>query len=296
MVTNLTFALNQFMNTQELLNYQRVEKAIAFIRQHARQQPSLDEIAAHVHLSPFHFQRLFSDWAGISPKKFLQYTSLEYAKQRLRKQNNLFTTALDAGVSGTGRLHDLFVSMEGMTPGEFKQGGKGLSINYSFSDTLFGTVLCASTARGLCQLQFVENEETGLAVLKHEFPNAEFRVMKDSFQEKALSIFEKNWVNPGEIKLHLKATDFQVKVWQSLLQIPYGNLCSYGEIAESIGNARASRAVGTAVGSNPIACLIPCHRVIQANGNYGQYRWGSARKSILIAMEGLLTDEQSLND
>ncbi len=274
------------MNKQDTLNYYRIAEAINYIRAHVKEQPNLDEIAEKINLSPFHFQRLFTDWAGVSPKKFLQYLTVEYSKNLLKhKEMNLFDVADDLGLSGTGRLHDLFVSLEGMTPGEFKNGGEDLQINYSFEHTLFGEILVASTKKGVCKLAFSSGDEDVLEELRAAFPNAILKEQRDDFQKTALSIFSKNWSEPQRIKLHLKGTDFQLKVWQALLNIPVGQLTSYGAVAQTIGNQNASRAVGTAIGDNPVAYIIPCHRVVQATGNYGEYRWGSTRKKLLIGWE-----------
>ena len=274
------------MNEQQCINYSRIEEAINFIKENFKKQPDLDEVAAKINLSPFHFQRLFTDWAGVSPKKFLQYISVEYAKNMLKnKQVTLFDAAEETGLSGTGRLHDLFITIEGMTPGEFKNGGKYLTINYSFATSLFGNILVASTLKGICYLAFAEVEEIAFADLKHHFPNAFFIQKKDAFQQNALKIFDNDWSNLDQIKLHLKGTDFQIKVWESLLKIRMGQLATYGNIAQNINKPTASRAVGSAIGSNPVAFLIPCHRVIQAGGNYGGYMWGSTRKTAIIGWE-----------
>ena len=274
------------MNEQQCINYSRIEEAINFIKENFKKQPDLDEVAAKINLSPFHFQRLFSDWAGVSPKKFLQYISVEYAKNLLKnKQVTLFDAAEETGLSGTGRLHDLFITIEGMTPGEFKNGGKYLTINYSFATSLFGNILVASTLKGICYLAFAEVEEIAFTDLKQHFPNALFIQKKDVFQQNALQIFDNDWSNLDKIKLHLKGTDFQIKVWESLLKIRMGQLATYGNIAQNINKPTASRAVGSAIGSNPVAFLIPCHRVIQAGGNYGGYMWGSTRKTAIIGWE-----------
>lgn len=266
--------------------YQRIADAIDYIQGHFKEQPSLDQVAAEVNMSPFHFQRLFSDWAGISPKKFIQYLSLAYAKQLISNDHaTLLDTAYATGLSGTGRLHDLFVSIEGMTPGEFKNGGEQLNINYSFADSPFGKLIVASTTKGICHLFFEEDEEQALAGLKSRFPKATYHQVADQLQQNALFIFQKDWRQLNKIKLHLNGTPFQLKVWESLLTIPEGGLTTYGSLAEKINKPKASRAVGTAIGSNPVAFLIPCHRVIQASGHLGGYRWGTTRKSALIAWE-----------
>ncbi len=274
------------MSNQEQLNYDRIASAISYIREHFKEQPNLDEVARSVHLSAYHFQRMFSDWAGVSPKQFLQYISLQHAKKMLEEgRSSLFDTAYETGLSGTGRLHDLFVNIEGMTPGEYKQGGKNLLINYSFAESLFGAVLVASTAKGICHMAFFEGEEEALAALKQRFPAAQYRQMTDLIQQNALRIFSEDWNALDQVKLHLKGTDFQLKVWETLLKIPQGALSSYGEIAGAIGKPKASRAVGTAIGSNPVAYLIPCHRVIRGSGMIGNYMWGESRKTAIIGWE-----------
>lgn len=266
--------------------YRRIADAIDYIQRHYKEQPSLDQVAAAVNMSPFHFQRLFTNWAGISPKKFIQYLSLEHAKQLLKSEPlSLLDTAYATGLSGSGRLHDLFVSIEGMSPGEFKNGGEQLNINYSFADSPFGKLIVASTAKGICRLFFEEDETLAFAELKARFPNAAYHQIADQCQRNALCIFQKDWQQLSQIKLHLNGTPFQLKVWESLLTIPEGCLTTYGRLAETVNRPKASRAVGTAIGSNPVAFLIPCHRVIQASGHLGGYRWGTTRKSALIGWE-----------
>ncbi|TDX14041.1 bifunctional helix-turn-helix domain-containing protein/methylated-DNA--[protein]-cysteine S-methyltransferase [Flavobacterium sp. S87F.05.LMB.W.Kidney.N] len=275
------------MNTQETINYNRIAEAIDYIKANFKEQPNLDEVAEKVHLSPFHFQRLFSDWAGTSPKKFLQYTSLEHAKKLLKEnQATISETAYETGLSGTSRLHDLFVNIEGMTPAEYKNGGKNLAINYSFAESPFGNIIVASTQKGVCFMAFAEDETIGFVDLKNKFPNASFTRKLDLAQQNALFIFQKDWSKLSEIKLHLKGTDFQLKVWETLLKIPMGQLSTYGSIAQQIEKPNASRAVGTAIGSNPVAFLIPCHRVIQSSGIFGGYMWGNTRKTAIIGWEG----------
>jgi AraC family transcriptional regulator of adaptative response/methylated-DNA-[protein]-cysteine methyltransferase len=274
------------MKQQEQINYDRVAKAIDYIRDHFQSQPSLEEVADKIHLSPYHFQRLFTDWAGVSPKKFLQYISVEHAKEVLKDQRaTVYDAAFETGLSGTGRLHDLFVSIEGMTPGEFRNGGAELEINYSFAESPFGEMLVASTPKGICYMAFVEHEAAAFADLQSRFPNARFRQVTDLIQQNALYIFTQDWSRLPEIKLHLKGTEFQLKVWETLLQIPMGGLTTYKDIAGRIGNPQASRAVGSAVGENPVAFLIPCHRVIHSTGVIGQYHWGAGRKTAMIGWE-----------
>lgn len=281
------------MNTQENINYNRIADAIDYIKANFKEQPNLDEVAEKVHMSPFHFQRLFSDWAGTSPKKFLQYTSLEHAKKLLKEnQATISETAYETGLSGTSRLHDLFVNIEGMTPAEYKNGGKNLEINYSFAESPFGNIIVASTQKGVCFMAFAEDETIGFNDLKHKFPNAAFSRKLDLAQQNALFIFQNDWSKLSEIKLHLKGTDFQLKVWETLLKIPMGQLSTYGTIAQQIQKPNASRAVGTAIGNNPVAFLIPCHRVIQSSGVFGGYMWGNTRKTAIIGWEGAQVNPQ----
>ena len=267
-----------------MLDYQRIELAIRFIRENFQDQPDLDEIARQIHLSPFHFQRLFKDWAGVSPKKFLQFTSIEYAKQLLQEQKTLATVSFETGLSGTSRLHDLFIQIEGMTPGEYQHGGKNLHIYYSHAETVFGNILIASTEKGICHISFVQ-EVKDLSDLTARFPAAILEQKTDLHQQEALKMFRDDWSDLDKVKLHLKGTPFQIKVWNALLQIPMGSLKSYLEIANEIGEPKASRAVGTAIGNNPIAYIIPCHRVITSSGNLGGYHWGVDRKSAIIGWE-----------
>jgi len=274
------------MTAQENIDYNRIAVAIDYIRQNFQKQPNLDEVANKINLSPFHFQRLFTEWAGVSPKKFLQYTSVQYAKSMLKQTPaTLFDAAMATGLSGTGRLHDLFINIEGMTPGEFKNGGADLNIKYSFANTPFGNVIVASTSKGICYLAFTDNVEEAVLEFKSNFPNAVYIEGTDHFQENALGFFTNDWTNPDAIKLHLKSTEFQLRVWETLLKIPMGQLSTYGSIAGQINNPNASRAVGTAIGSNPVAFLIPCHRVIQAGGSFGNYMWGPTRKTAIIGWE-----------
>ncbi len=274
------------MSTQNQLDYERIAKAIEYIRSNFKLQPSLEEVADKIHLSPAHFQKMFSDWAGTSPKKFLQFISLEHAKSLLKEEKaSLFDTAFETGFSSTSRLHDLFVKIEGMSPAEYKNGGKNLNINYSFSDSPFGKLIAASTEKGICYMAFENDIQKALGDLQSRFPNASFIERPDELQANALSIFNKDWTKLNTVKLHLKGTDFQLKVWESLLTIPMGKLSTYGSLAGKIGHPNASRAVGTAIGSNPVAFLIPCHRVIQSSGNIGGYMWGTDRKQLMIGWE-----------
>ena len=268
-----------------MTEYEKIEKAIEYIHKNFQQQPDLDEVAKQVHVSPFHFQRMFKEWAGVSPKKFLQYISLEHAKGLLKQNLSLSDVSFETGLSATSRLHDLFISIEGMTPGEYKNGGEQLRINYSFAESPFGNIIVASTPKGICHLAFAGDERKSLKELKALFPNAIFKQVVDTIQQNALFIFTQDWKNLSKIKLHLKGTAFQLKVWEALLKVPMGELTTYAGIAGSVGNANASRAVGSAVGDNPVAFLIPCHRVIKSTGVFGQYHWGSTRKTAMIGWE-----------
>jgi AraC family transcriptional regulator of adaptative response/methylated-DNA-[protein]-cysteine methyltransferase len=268
-----------------MTDYERIEKAIVYLQQNFKEQPDLDEVAKQVFLSPFHFQRLFKDWAGVSPKKFLQFISVEYAKGLLKQNMPLSDVSFETGLSGTGRLHDLFIGIEGMTPGEFKNGGEALQIHYSFAETAFGDIIIASTSKGICHLAFVKDEKHGLENLQHFFPNAKLVQKTDIIQQHALRFFTGDWSDLQKVKLHLKGTAFQLKVWQSLLRVPFGNMSTYASIAANIKKPTASRAVGTAIGSNPVAFLIPCHRVIRSSGIIGDYHWGSNRKTAILGWE-----------
>lgn len=275
-------------------NFQNISRAIEYIVQNSKNQPSLDEIASHVNMSPSHFYRVFQDMTGVTPKKFLQYLNLKSAKQAFQKPSaTLFDAAYQTGLSGTGRLHDLFVKIEGMTPGEYKEGGKGLQIYYAFYDTLFGKILIASTTKGVCYIGFDDVRTNVLEELHLHFPNAQYMEAEDENQHRALYVFRSGWDDIKQVKLHLKGTDFQLKVWETLLKIPVGELTSYGSIAKTIGQPNACRAVGSAVGANPVSLLIPCHRVIQSSGVLGQYHWGPDRKSALVAWELAKTIEES---
>ena len=280
------------MKSQQELNYNRIADAIRFIKNNYRTQPKLEEIAEHINMSPFHFQRMFSEWAGTTPKRFLQYLNIEYAKKILKESHaTLFDTACELGLSGTGRLHDLFINIEGMTPGEYKNGGLALNINYSFADTPFGKIIAASTDKGVCHMAFVdEGERRAFDHLRSIFPNAKYVLSPDTKQQHALSVFDRDWNRLEEIKLHLKGTEFQLKVWETLLKIPAGGLATYADLATKSGYNGACRAVGTAVGKNPVAFLIPCHRVIKATGEPGNYHWGEMRKNAIIGWEAAHKD------
>jgi AraC family transcriptional regulator of adaptative response/methylated-DNA-[protein]-cysteine methyltransferase len=282
------------MNT----NYDKIAGAIEFVSRNAQEQPELETIAAAMHTSPFHFQRLFTEWAGVSPKKFLQYLTVEHAKQLLaQKQHTIFDAAYETGLSGTGRLHDLFVNIEGMTPGEYRNGGEDLTIHYSIQQCRFGKYIIASTDKGISNLSFFEGSTaSAVAALKEHWPNASLLAGTDSNQQKVINFFNNNTGDDSAIKLHLRGTPFQLKVWHALLHIPQGDLSTYGGIAEHINQPSASRAVGTAIGSNPVGYIIPCHRVIKSIGETGGYRWGGIRKKAMLAWEASKTGADADNN
>lgn len=269
-------------------DYGRIEAAIHYLEQNFQEQPTLKQVAEHVGLSEYHFQRLFSRWAGTSPKRFLQFLTIQHAKKLLADSQSVLDTTYEAGLSSPSRLHDLFVTHEAITPGEFKQKGAGLTIQYGFHDSPFGECLIALTERGICGLQFVPdgNREAALAELKTSWPQARFVADDEATQPFVDPIF--NLSGSGErpsLPLYLKGTNFQIQVWRALLKIPAGTAVSYGTIAQMIGNPKASRAVGSAAGSNPVGYLIPCHRVIRQAGSLGDYRWGSSRKKAILGWE-----------
>ncbi|MFD2515568.1 methylated-DNA--[protein]-cysteine S-methyltransferase [Pontibacter locisalis] len=270
-------------------HYEIVAKAMAYIRDNVQRQPDLDEIASYVCMSPFHFQRVFTEWAGVSPKKFLQYLTLQHAKAVLRKAPNLTEAAEQCGLSGSSRLHDLFLSIEGITPGSYKQQGEQIEVHYSTGTSPFGNYLVASTAQGICYLHFYQNEEVALQDLQKAWPKAQLREAQKELHIQANRFLNTDQKEPQKIRLHLKGTSFQLKVWEALLRIPEGHLTSYSSLALEIGQPTASRAVGTAIGSNPVAFLIPCHRVIKSIGGIGEYRWGSERKMAMIGWEASKT-------
>jgi len=277
--------------TQDQANFNRIAEAIEYICSNYKSQPQLDEVASRIAVSPYHFQKMFTEWAGVSPKKFLQYITVSNARKMLKEEGlTLFDAAIETGLSGTGRLHDLFINIEGMTPGEYKNGGEDLSIHYSFAESPFGQMLVASTSKGICHIAFADDEKKAFNELVEKFPNANYRQVVDMMQQNAMFIFRSDWSKLHQIKLHLKGTPFQLKVWETLLKIPMGKLTTYGAIAKHINLPKASRAVGTAIGENPVAYLIPCHRIIQSTGAFGGYHWGSIRKTAMIGWEAAKTD------
>lgn len=269
-------------------DYSRVERAIRFLAEHAVEQPSLERVAAEVGLSPFHFQRLFQRWAGVSPKRFLQVLTLAEAKRMLAESRSLLDVSHGVGLSGPSRLHDLFLGLERMTPGEFKARAAGLTIRWGVADTAFGPALFAALDRGLCGLSFLQEDdrEGALSELRARWPGAHLVADEAAIRGHAEALDAHLRGVPGRpLGLVLKGTPFQLRTWEALLRVPPGQAISYRDLAALAGSPRALRAVGTAVGQNPIACLIPCHRVIQATGALGQYHWGAARKQALLAFE-----------
>lgn len=269
-------------------HYQRVEQAIAFLEENFVRQPELKEIAASVNLSEYHFQRLFTRWVGISPKRFLQFLTKEHAKELLEKSHDVLGVAYETGLSGPGRLHDLFVTCEAVTPGEFKSKGEGLVIAYGFHPTPFGECLLAATERGICNLSFVQDGDraSALDALKGRWRKA--RLSKEAARTGPLVSQVFAWYigqTPSSLHLVLNGTNFQIKVWEALLQIPPGAVVSYEDIAARIGMPSASRAVSNAVAQNPVPVIIPCHRVIRKAGEFGGYHYGTARKKALLGWE-----------
>ncbi len=267
-------------------DYQRIERAIHFLEANFRSQPRLEDIARHVGLSEFHFQRLFRRWAGISPKRFLQFLTADYARELLRRSRNVLDATGEAGLSSGGRLHDLMVNLHAVTPGELGRGGAGLVIRHGFAATPFGDCLLALTDRGVCHLSFLDhsNRKQALAELKRQWPQATLQPTTREIQTLAQRLFTP--VQRGApLPLLVRGTNLQVKVWEALIRLPPGAVLSYETLAASVGAPRAVRAVASAVARNPIAWLIPCHRVIRKNGAFGEYHWGEARKKAMFAWE-----------
>jgi AraC family transcriptional regulator of adaptative response/methylated-DNA-[protein]-cysteine methyltransferase len=279
------------MNDQGTTIYGRIAEAVGYLQQNFGEQPTLEEVAGKVHLSPVDFQRLFTDWAGVTPEKFREYISARRAKQILNNaQPTLFDIPTKPGISGTAGSHDLFTKIERMTPAEYENKGECLTINYSFSESLFGNILAASTHKGICYMGFSDDKQTAMSNLEKRFSKARFIKQMNDILQNALQVFTQDWSTINKVKLHLKGTDFQLKVWEALLKIPMGGLTTYGNIAEIIRQPKAARAVGTAIGCNPVAFLIPCHRVIQSSGVFGGYMWGTTRKAAMIGWEASKVD------
>jgi len=268
-------------------DFDRVATVIRYLDEHHAEQPALGELAAATGLSEFHFHRLFHRWAGVTPKDFLQCLTVEHAKRRLRESASVLDTALDAGLSGPGRLHDLLVTIEAASPGEFKSGGQGLTIEWGLTETPFGLCSLGWNARGIGHLAFHDADETFAEppALRQNWPNAQFRRNDREARRRAKMIFQRGTEPAGPLKTFVRATPFQLKVWRALLRIPEGCVASYGRLADAVGDPRAARAIGTACGANPIGYLIPCHRVIRETGVVRGYRWGDTRKRALLAWE-----------
>ncbi|MBS1682429.1 MAG: methylated-DNA--[protein]-cysteine S-methyltransferase [Bacteroidetes bacterium] len=271
------------------INYQRIEQAIHYLEKNFRQQPNLDEVAETIHLSPFHFQRIFTEWAGISPKRFLQFLTVDFLKEKLSELKNLNEAADAAGLSAQSRVYDLFTTLEAVTPQEYKLHGSGLRIEYGFHETTFGSALFGITERGICWLSFLQTDEDPrieMEKMKAHWHASVFYQNQELTKLFAEKIFKSSASSAGNgFHLFVKGTNFQVKVWQALLRLSVGKVTTYQTIAEQISSPKALQAVGTAVGANHIAYLIPCHRVIRKDGALGDYRWGSARKKSMIGWE-----------
>ena len=270
---------------QNAEDYSRIEQAIQYIEENYQEQPTLDMIAAQSGLSTYHFQRTFKRWAGITPKRFLQFITATHAAQLLRESRSNLDVAISTGLSSTSRLHDLMISINAMTPGQYKSYGESLSIQFGTHSTPFGSCLIATTETGICHLGFHSDSQRDNAIieLKSQWHLARFTHNQTTTAKLVESIFYDG--SHRRIQLHVCGTNFQIRVWQALLNVPTGNLVSYQGLAQSSGNARASRAVGSAMAKNPVAYLIPCHRVVRHSGVIGNYRWGTARKKALIAWE-----------
>ncbi len=268
-------------------DYERIAQALSYLEDHRIEQPALEEVAGHVGLSPFHFQRLFSRWVGISPKRFLQFLTVEHARQCLVETRSVLEATFETGLSSPGRLHDLMVAVDAMTPGEFRAGGDGLTIRYGFESSPFGSCLIGVTDRGVCWLSFHDRTGPTDAVeeLGRSFPNAGLREDTGAAADWRDRVFDRARSGDGPMPVLLAGTNFQLKVWEALLRIPPGGLCSYQDLARTMGRPTATRAVASAVAANHIAYLIPCHRVIRSMGEFGQYRWGGVRKRAMVGWE-----------
>lgn len=268
------------------INYLRIEQAIKYLEENFKRQPELEEVAEKVHLSPFHFQRIFTEWAGISPKRFLQYLTVDFLKEKLQQAKNIPEAAEAAGLSSQSRVYDLFTTLEAVTPQEYKLKGSGIQIEYGFHQTPFGSCLIGVTERGICWLAFTaadSDRRNAVEEMKNCWNNSVFHEDQKLTGDFIQQIF--NNTSCPKLHLYVKGTNFQVKVWEALLRIPMGDVTTYQNIARSIQNSKAVQAVGSAVGSNNIAYLIPCHRVIRKDGVLGEYRWSSTRKKSLIGWE-----------
>ncbi|HAS39460.1 MAG TPA: 6-O-methylguanine DNA methyltransferase [Microscillaceae bacterium] len=282
--------MSLFNHPQDALNYERIKTAIEYLTEHFKDQPSLDQVAEKVHLSPFHFQRMFTDWAGVSPKKFLKYLTLNHLQGKITEIPNVLAMAEEAGLSSQSRVYDLFVTLEAVTPQQYKSSGKGLNIRYGYHVTPFGLCFMAATERGICGMAFVDEAQQRTEYEQFAKKWAFAKLIHDPAYTQPLvaQIFTPQQVSQLQkqrLQVLVQGTNFQVKVWEALLKIPMGAVTTYQQIATAIGNPKANRAVGSAVGSNPIAYLIPCHRVIRKEGKLGNYHWDPARKKAIVGWE-----------
>ncbi|MBO9584816.1 MAG: methylated-DNA--[protein]-cysteine S-methyltransferase [Flavobacterium sp.] len=273
--------------SKELVNYYRIEKAIGYLTENFKEQPDLDEIAKKVYMSSYHFQRIFTDWVGISPKKFIKYLTLEYLRTKIAETENMIDAAEIVGLSSQSRVHDLFVSIEGVSPQQYKTAGKGLEIFYGYHASPFGLCFIAVTEKGICALKFIDEERTRneFELFSQQWQFADLVHKPDYTQQYIKKIFQPDKTNPEKLNLLIQGTDFQIKVWEALLKIPFGSVSSFQQIAQLIGQPEAARAVGSAVGKNSILYLIPCHRIISGDGTLGNYHFGKVRKQAMIGWE-----------
>ena len=278
----------QLVNSQPYQDYQIIAQAIRYLESHHLEQPGLAELARELHMSEYHLQRLFSRWVGVSPKRFMQYLTKEHAKYLLSQSESVLRTAHGVGLSGPGRLHDVFVTCDALTPGEYKTRGAGLRISYGFHPSPFGDCLLGITPRGICSLAFIQNgnQDAALSNLYATWPAAEIDQDQSATKyivAEMLDLFREPASTP--VRIYLNGTNFQIKVWEALLQIPAGSVAAYQQVALQIGMPGASRAIGNALAHNPIPVLIPCHRVIRQSGDFGEYRYGTTRKKALLGWE-----------
>ena len=267
-------------------DYRRIADALAYLQAHADAQPDLAAVARHTGLSEHHFQRLFTRWAGVSPKRFLQFLTIEDARRRLAETRNTLDLSAAIGLSGSGRLHDLFVTLEALTPGEARSGGAGLDIRWGVHDTPFGRAVIGITARGVCALHFIDSDDEAIQRLHEDWPSASLQHQPSATETVARRIFTPMTQKPkAPLAVLVKGSNFQIQVWRALLALPAGAVTTYGDLAAALDSPGAARAVGSAVGANPIAWLIPCHRVIRASGVLTGYRWGSTRKAAILGWE-----------
>jgi O-6-methylguanine DNA methyltransferase len=272
---------------KELLNYYRIEKALGFLADNFREQPDLDEIARKVYMSPFHFQRIFTNWVGISPKKFVQYLTIEHLRDKIAETENMIDAATLVGLSSQSRVYDLFVNIEGVSPQQYKTAGKGLEIFYGYHASPFGLCFIAIAEKGICALKFIDEEKSRneFELFSQQWQSATLIHKPNYTQHYIRKIFQPDTLNPEKLQLLVQGTDFQLKVWEALLKIPFGTVSSFQQVAQIIGQPDAVRSVGSAVGHNPVLYLIPCHRIISKDGTMGHYHVGKVRKQAMIGWE-----------